>query len=94
MYTSCLGFPGCAVVKNPPANAGDARDAGSILGLGRSPGGGNGNPLQYSCLENSMDRGTWGAIVRGAAKSWMELSTHTPKTTYICDFNTEIVTCF
>jgi len=50
-------FPGGAAVKNPPANAGDARDVGSISGLGRSPGIGNGNPLQYSCLENSMDRG-------------------------------------
>ena len=46
------------VVKNLPANAGDGRDAGSIPGLGRSPGKGHGNPLQYSCLENSMDRGT------------------------------------
>ena len=45
-------------VKNPPANAGDARDVGSIPGLGRSPGGGNGGPLQYSCWENPMDRGT------------------------------------
>ena len=46
------------MVKNPPANAGDARDLGSIPGSGRFPGEGNGNPLQYSCLENSMDRGT------------------------------------
>ena len=46
------------MVKNPPANAGDARDLGSIPGSGRFPGDGNGNPLQYSCLENSMDRGT------------------------------------
>ena len=45
------------MVKNPPANAGDIRDTGSIPGLGRSPGEGNGNPLQYSCLENSMDHG-------------------------------------
>ena len=51
------GSPGGSVVKNPPANAGDARDAGSIPGLGRSLGGGNGNTLQYSCLENLMDRG-------------------------------------
>ena len=51
-----LGFPGGSVVKNPPANAGDM---GSIPGSGRSPGVGNGNPLQYSCLENSMDRGVW-----------------------------------
>ena len=47
------------VVKNPPANAEDIRDAGSIPGSGRSPGGGHGNPLQYSCLENPMDRGAW-----------------------------------
>ena len=52
-----------------PNNAGDARDAGSIPGSGRSPGEGNGIPLQYSCLENSMDRGAWQAAVRGVAKS-------------------------
>ena len=56
------------VVKNPPANAGDLRDVGSILGPGRSPGGGNGNPLQSSCLENPMDRGAWWATVHGVAK--------------------------
>ena len=55
------------VVKKPSANAGDARDASLIPGLGRSPGLGNGNPLQYSCLENSMDRGAWWAIVHGFA---------------------------
>jgi len=55
-----LGFPGSSVVKNPPANAGDL---GSIPGLGKSPGGGNGNPLQYSCLGNLMDRGAWRATV-------------------------------
>ena len=55
------GFPGGSGVKNPPANEGDARDMGLILGLGRSPGGGNGNPFQYSCLENLMDRGAWWA---------------------------------
>ena len=49
------------VVKNPPANRGDIRHMGSIPGSGRSPGGGNGNPLQYSCLENPVDRGTWRA---------------------------------
>ena len=53
------------MVKNLPANAGDAGDAGSIPGMGRSPGGRNGNPLQYSCLENSMDRGDWQATVGG-----------------------------
>ena len=51
------------VVKNPPANAGDLRDAGSIPGSGRSPGGGHDNPLQYSCLENPMDREAWWAMV-------------------------------
>ena len=64
-----MGFPGGAVVKNPPVNAGDARGMGSIPGLGRSLGGGNGNPLQYSCLENSMDRGAWQATVYGVTKS-------------------------
>ena len=54
-----MGFPGGTMVKNPPAIAGDARDVGSIPGSGRSPGEGNGSPLQYSCLENSMDR-PWG----------------------------------
>ena len=58
-----VGFPGGTVVKNPPANVGDTRDAGFIPGLERSPGGGNGNPFQYSCLENSLDRGAWGATV-------------------------------
>ena len=58
------GFPGGAVVKNLPANAGDARDTSSIPGSGRSPGGGNGNPLQYSCLKNSMDREAWWATVQ------------------------------
>ena len=61
-------FPGGSVVKNLPANAGDL---GLIPRLGRSPRGGNGNPLQYSCLENPMDRGAWRAAVRGVTKSWM-----------------------
>ena len=59
------------VVKNPPANAGDLRDKGLIPGLGRFPGGGNGNPLQYSFLENPMDRGAWRATVHGVAESDM-----------------------
>ena len=58
------------MVKNLPVHAGDARDVSSIPGLGGSPGEGNGNPLQYSCLENPMDRGAWQAIVHGVAKSW------------------------
>ena len=64
-----LGIPGDAVVKNPPANVGDARDAGSIPGWGRSSGAGNGKPLQYSCLENPMDRGAWQVTLHGVAKS-------------------------
>ena len=68
------GFPGDAVVKKSPANAGDIRDLGSIPGLGRSPGEGNDNPLQYSCLKNSMERRAWQAIVHGASKSWIRLS--------------------
>ena len=64
-----LGFPRGAVVKNLPANAGDTRDVGSISGSGRSPGVGNGNPLQYSCLENSMEKGAWRTIVREVAES-------------------------
>ena len=56
------------VVKNLPVNAGDARDMGAIPGLGRFPGGGNSNPLQYSCLENPMDRGAWRATVHGVQK--------------------------
>ena len=58
------------MVKNLPVNAGDIRDVGSISVLGRSPGEGHGNPLQYSCLENHMDRGAWQAIVHRDAKSW------------------------
>ena len=57
------------VVKNPPANAGDVRDKGLIPGSGRFPGEGNGYPLQYSCLENPMDRGAWWATVHGVEKS-------------------------
>ena len=62
-------FPGDSVVKNLPANAGHARDTGLIPGLGRSPGEGNDKPLQYFCLENSMDRGAWQDIVHGVTES-------------------------
>ena len=65
------------MVKNLPANAGDTRDVGSTPGSERTPGGGNGNPLQYSCLENSMDREAWQATVCGVVKSWTEWSAHT-----------------
>ena len=63
--SECLGFPGGSVVKNLPANT---EDAGSFPGSGRSPGGGDGNPLQYSCQDNPMDRGAWWATVRGATE--------------------------
>ena len=70
------------VVKNPPANAGDKRDASLTPGSGRSPGGGHGKPLQYSCLENPMDRGAWWATVHRVAKNqtWLKrLSMHAAK---------------
>ena len=69
-----LGFPGGSVVKNPPANAGD---------VGSIPGGGHGIPLQYSCLENSMDRGAWWVTVHGVIKSWTGLSTHLQMVSFI-----------
>ena len=72
------GLPGGRVVKNLPASAGDASDVGSVPGLGRSPGVEDGNPLQYSCLEKSMDRGAWWATVHGVTKSQTQLSRHPP----------------
>ena len=69
-----MGFPGGSEVKASACNAGDL---GLILGSGRSPGEGNGNPLQYSCLENPMDRGAWWAIVHGVAESRTQLSDFT-----------------
>ena len=70
------GFPGSASGKEP-ASVGDIRIMGSVPGLGRSPGGGQGNPIQYSCLKNPMDRGAWQATVcHGVAKSWTQLSLH------------------
>ena len=65
------------MVKNPPANAGDV---GLIPRFGRSAGKGDDNPLQYSCLENSMDRGAWQVMVHGVSKSWTRLRTHTTTT--------------
>ena len=88
-------FPGATVIKNPPANAGDARDMGSIPGSGRSSRVGNGNSLQYPCLENSMDRETWQATVHGVTKHQTGLSvrahvcmhTHTQFRDYIENCN-------
>ena len=70
------GFPHGSVVKNPPSNTGDSGDLGSIPGSGRSPGGGNGNPLQYSCLENPMDREAWRPYSMGL-QSQTQMNTHT-----------------
>ena len=70
------------MVKNLPANAGNSGDVVSTPGLGGSPGVGNGNPLQYSCLENPMDRGAWQATVPGVTKNWTRLNTHTHTRTH------------
>ena len=70
-----LGFPGGTMVQNLPAKAGDAREEGSISEWGRSPGLGNGNLLQYSCLGNFMDRGAWQAIVHGSQRIGDNLTT-------------------
>ena len=72
--TLSLSLPDGSVVKNLLANAGDTEGTGLIPGQGRSPGIGNGNPLQYSCLENSMDREVWWATVHGVTKSWTQMS--------------------
>ena len=77
-----MGFPRGTSGKNPPAKM---KNMGSIHGLGRSPGEGNGNPLQYSCLENPMDRGTWWAIVHRVTKSQTQLkqlNTHSANETH------------
>ena len=76
------------MVKNPPAKAGDIKDAGLIPRSGRSPGGKHGNPLQCSCLENSTDRGAWKATVRGVTKSWTRLKRHSNmlKINFTCFF--------
>ena len=79
MYLFFWAFQVALVINNLPANAGDSRDLGSIPRLGRSPGKGNDNPLQYSCLENPMYRGTWQAMIHRVTKSHMRLkwlSTH------------------
>ena len=71
-----MGFPTGLVVKNLLASAGDTGDMCSIPGSGRSPGGRNGNPLQYSCLQNPMDRGVWQSPVYRVEKGWTQLSKH------------------
>ena len=69
-FIQVRGFPGGSVIKNQSASAGDSGDPGWIPGSGKSPRGGNGTPLQYSCWENPMDRGAWWATVPGVAESW------------------------
>ena len=85
-------FPGGAVVMNPPAEAGDARDSGSVPGSGRSPGEGNGSPPQYSCLGNPMNRGAWQVIVCGVIRVSHDLSTEhaCPVTTAITGRNSAV----
>ena len=68
-HKTSTGFPGGSVVENLPANEGDTGHLGLIPGSGRSPGGGNGDPFQYSCLENPMDRGAWWDTVHGVTES-------------------------
>ena len=85
-----MGFPGSTGVNNPPANAGDARSVDSVPGSGRSPGIGNGNLLQYSCLESFMYRGAWRAIVHGVAESDMTEHTHT-HTDYLIHQNLSVL---
>ena len=76
-YKCYLGLPRCHSGKESACQCRRTRDPGSVPELGRSPGEGNGNPLQYSCLENPKDRGAWWATVQGVAKSQTRLSTHT-----------------
>ena len=80
-FFGCISFLSGSMVKNPPGNAGDLGDEGSNPGLERSPGEGNGNPLQYSCLENPMDRGAWQTTVQGVAK--VRLSNYECTCTYL-----------
>ena len=99
-----IGFPGGLVVKNLPTDTGDTREVGSIHGSGRSPGRGHGNPVQYSCLENSMGRRVWWVTVYGVTKSWTRLSTQVHRavtrsesyflnTLYILFWKLKTVTC-
>ena len=100
LHTLHLAFQVALVVKNTPANAGGIRDEGSVPELGRSPGGGHGNPLQYSCLENPVDRGNWWTTVQRVAQCWTRLKPlsrqHAHSTQYmgICHFAHIPDSCF
>ena len=82
-----MDFPSVSEVKNLPANAEDTGDEGSVPGLGRSPGEGNGNPLQYSCLGNPMDRRAWRAAVHRVAKSQTQLRDQATTKTFLFEIN-------
>ena len=87
------GFPCGSVVRNLPANARDVRDTGLIPGSGRFPGGGHGNPLQYSYLDNRMERKVWWATVHGATKSWTQLSWLSMRTVWVWENWTQMQVC-
>ena len=98
----CLASQVELVVKNPPVNAGNVRDTGSIPGSGRSPGEGNDTPLQYSCLGNPMNKGVWRATVHSVANNWKWLSINIfgfkllkdgKWFCYLCSFSTLLVQC-
>ena len=92
-YATVWGFPGGSVLKNLPVMQKMQETLGSILELGRSPGGGYNNPLQYSCLENPMDRGAWWATVHRVAKSWpclKGLSTHACRHATVCGLKVKV----
>ena len=82
----------CWGIKNPPTSAGDLRDTGLIPGLGRTPGGRNGNPAQYSCLENPMDRGAWQAMIHRVTKSQIQLKG--PAAPYVLFWSMHLVASF
>ena len=79
-----MGFSGGASGKEPACNTGHVRDKGSVPGSRRSPGGGNGNPLQYSCLENPMDKGAWRVTVHGVLKTLTWLKPVSTQHTHMC----------
>ena len=87
------GFPGGLVVKKLPANARDVRDTGLIRGSGRFPGGGHGNPLKYSYLDNCRERKVWWATVRGATKSWTRLNGLSRHTVWVWENWTQTQVC-
>ena len=90
-WVGAMGFPAGSVVKNPPANAGDAGHAGLIPGSGRSPGEGNGCPLQYSCLGKPMDRGTWRATFMGSQRAGHDLVTKRQQFSFSSNSNSGLV---